>query len=68
MLMERIFGYVPTYFLILQGATDVQIGEFNRKATIFNHHVLDLKADPSRSLDRRIALALGVMLDSGERG
>jgi hypothetical protein len=66
--MERIFGYVPTNFRILQGGTDVQIGEFNRKATILNHHVLDLKGDPDRSLDRRVALALGVMLDSGERG
>ncbi len=66
--MERIFSYVPTNFVILQRDTDVQIGEFNRKLTILNHHVLDLKGDPHRSLDRRIALALGVMLDSGERG
>lgn len=65
--LERVFGYVPTIFLILQGDADNQIGEFNRKATILNHHVLDLTADPSRNLDRRIALALGVMLDSGER-
>ena len=66
--LEHFFGYLPTNFRILQGDTDIQIGEFNRKATILNHHVLDLKADPNRSLDRRIALALGVMLDSGERG
>lgn len=66
--LERIFGYVPTNFRILQGGTDIQIGEFNRKATILNHHVLDLKGDPKQSIDRRIALALGVMLDSGERG
>jgi uncharacterized protein YxjI len=68
MALERVFGYVPTNFIILQGDTDIQIGEFNRQATILNHHVLDLKADPDRSFDRRIALALGVMLDSGERG
>jgi hypothetical protein len=66
--MEQIFGYVPTNFRILRGTTDDQIGEFNRKATILNHHVLDLKGDPNKSLDRRVALALGVMLDSGERG
>jgi len=67
-MMEQIFGYVPTNFRILRGDTDIQIGEFNRKATILNHHVLDLKGDPNRSLNRRIALALGVILDSGERG
>jgi len=66
--LEQVLPYVPTNFLILKGDTDVQIGEFNRKATILNHHVLDLKADSDRWLDRRIGLALGVMLDSGERG
>jgi len=29
--------------------------------------VLDLSADPGRALDRRIALALAIMLDTGER-
>jgi hypothetical protein len=43
------------------------IGEFNRKFTILDRYVLDLTADPGRNLDRRIALALGVMLDTGER-
>jgi len=42
-------------------------GEFNRKLTILDRYVLDMRADTTRSLDRRIALALGVMLDTGER-
>jgi hypothetical protein len=29
--------------------------------------VLDLTADAERRFDRRVALALGVMLDTGER-
>jgi len=29
--------------------------------------VLDLKADTTRAFDRRVAVALGVMLDTGER-
>jgi len=29
--------------------------------------VLDLTGDPGRTLDRRVALAMGVMLDTGER-
>lgn len=44
-----------------------QIGEFNRKFTLFDRYVLDLSADPTRTLDRRVALALGVMLDTGEK-
>jgi len=29
--------------------------------------VLDMTHDPQRLMDRRIAIALGVMLDTGER-
>jgi len=43
------------------------VGEFNRKFTLLDRYVLDLKADGARVLDRRVALALGVMLDTGER-
>ena len=43
------------------------IGEFNRKLTLLDRYVLDLTADRERVFDRRIALALGVMLDTGER-
>jgi hypothetical protein len=45
---------------------DRQIGTFNRKFTIADKYVLDLSMDPSRSLDRRVAVALGVLLDTGE--
>ncbi|MHB1035301.1 MAG: hypothetical protein ACYC35_18270 [Pirellulales bacterium] len=62
-----LFGILRTNFVILRGDTDQVIGEFNRKFTLLDRYVLDLKADPDRSLDRRIALALGVMLDTGER-
>jgi hypothetical protein len=42
-------------------------GEFNRKFTLLDRYVLDLSLDPDRTFDRRFALALGVMLDTGER-
>jgi uncharacterized protein YxjI len=42
-------------------------GQFNRRFTLLDRYVLDLSADSSRRLDRRLALALGVMLDTGER-
>lgn len=44
-----------------------QIDAFNRKFTLFDRYVLDLSADPARILDRRVALALGVLLDTGEK-
>ena len=43
------------------------IGEFRRKMTILDRYALDLTADRARAFDRRIAVALGVMLDTGER-
>jgi uncharacterized protein YxjI len=60
-----IFLFLRTNFIFLRGE-DV-IGEFNRKFTLLDRYVLDLTADHQRTLDRRIALALGVMLDTGER-
>jgi uncharacterized protein YxjI len=64
-----MFGLLRTNFVIVAGpdADGPVLGEFNRKFTLFDRYVLDMQADAVRSLDRRVALALGVMLDSGER-
>lgn len=62
-----LFGLLRTNFIILPAGTEDVIGEFKRKFTILDRYVLDMTADPQRSMDRRIALALGVMLDTGER-
>ena len=51
--------YVP------DGTTE--LGRFNRKLTLFDKYVLDMTSDGARTLDRRIAVALGVLLDTGER-
>jgi hypothetical protein len=72
-LLRRFLGnlavwlFMRTNFIILEGNTDQIIGEFNRKFTILDRYVLDMSADTQEYLDRRIALALGVMLDTGER-
>ena len=44
-----------------------KLGEFNRKLSFRDSYVLDMTADPQRSFDRRIAVAMGVLLDTGER-
>jgi hypothetical protein len=62
-----MFGLLRTNFIIVPPDSEQVIGEFNRKFTLFDRYVLDLTHDANRMLDRRIALALGVMLDSGER-
>ncbi|MEX2157695.1 MAG: hypothetical protein WD773_12750 [Gemmatimonadales bacterium] len=62
-----LFGLLRTNFIILPAGTEDVIGEFKRKFTILDRYVLDMTGDPQRSMDRRIALALGVMLDTGER-
>ena len=70
-LLRRVlgvfFGFLRTNFLFVRGPDEAVFGEFNRKFTLFDRYVLDLSADPERSFDRRVALALGVMLDTGER-
>jgi hypothetical protein len=70
-LLRRVlgpfFGFLRTNFIFVRGADAEVFGEFNRKFTLLDRYVLDLSADPERTFDRRIALALGIMLDTGER-
>ena len=65
-VLGTFFGFLRTNFLIQTPGGDV-LGEFNRKFTVLDRYVLDLSADVERQVDRRIALALGIMLDTGER-
>lgn len=62
-----LFGVLRTNFIILRPDSEDLVGEFKRKFTILDRYVLDMSADPQQLMDRRIALALGVMLDTGER-
>lgn len=61
-----LFGALRTNFILLDPAGR-HLGEFNRKLTIRDRYLLTVEADRARTLDRRLALALGVMLDTGER-
>ena len=66
-LLGPMLGLLRTNFVILRPNSDTIIGEFNRKLTLFDRYVLDMSADRMHELDRRLAIALGVMLDTGER-
>jgi len=64
-----LFGLLRTNFVLLTPGLDghEQIrGEFNRKLTLFDRYVLDVSRDRPRTIDRRLAVALGVLLDTGE--
>jgi uncharacterized protein YxjI len=60
-------GLLRTNFIFQRAGSERVVGEFRRKLTILDRYVLDLSADKARAFDRRIAVALGVMLDTGER-
>jgi len=66
-VLGTFFGFLRTNFVLVRGEHDEIFGEFNRKFTLLDRYVLDLAADSARTFDRRIAVALGVMLDTGER-
>lgn len=66
-LLGPLFGLLRTNFIITKGETEKVIGEFNRKFTLLDRYVLDVSADHEKHLDRRVAVALGLMLDTGEK-
>lgn len=68
-LIGPLFGALRTNYIILagDGFPERQLGKFDRRFTLFDQYVLDMTADPLRELDRRVVLAVGVLLDTGER-
>jgi hypothetical protein len=64
-VLGSLFGLLRTNFVLVR-PDGTLLGEFNRKFTILDRYALDLSGDPERYLDRRVALALGIMLDTGE--
>jgi uncharacterized protein YxjI len=66
-VLGPMFGLLRTNYVIVGPDGRSLLGEFKRKMTILDRYALDVKRDRHRKLDRRLALALGVMLDTGER-
>ena len=66
-VLGPMFGLLRTNYVFLGPDERTVLGEFTRKMTILDRYALDLKRDRHRKLDRQLALALGVMLDTGER-
>jgi uncharacterized protein YxjI len=66
-VLGPMYGLLRTNFIFCAADGRSVLGEFKRKMTILDRYALDLKRDRHRKLDRRLALAMGVMLDTGER-
>jgi uncharacterized protein YxjI len=66
-VLGPMLGLLRTNFIFVRPDNDDVLGEFNRKLTILDRYSLDMRGDPERRMDRRVAIALGVMLDTGER-
>jgi hypothetical protein len=65
-VLGSFFGLLRTNYVILD-AQERLLGQFSRKLTLMDRYVLDMSADPTHAMDRRVALALGVLLDTGEK-
>lgn len=66
-VMGPMLGLLRTNFVLLRPRSEEVLGEFNRKFTLRDQYVLDLSADTTREVDRRLAVALAILLDTGER-
>ncbi|MCC7391582.1 hypothetical protein IT571_04405 [Candidatus Sumerlaeota bacterium] len=63
--LGTMWGLLRTNFDIVF-PTGGHAGEYNRKLTITDQYVLDLRDDPSLLIDRRVALSLAILLDTAE--
>ncbi|MCE9532629.1 MAG: hypothetical protein K8T89_16140, partial [Planctomycetes bacterium] len=67
-LLSMIFGGLfRTNFIFLSVGDQRLLGVFNRKFTISDRYVLDFTKDRDLEIDRRIGVAIGVLLDTGEK-
>ncbi|MGI9458892.1 MAG: hypothetical protein ACR2NF_02745, partial [Pirellulales bacterium] len=55
-----------TNFIFFDEDEEKLLGCFDRKFSAYQNYVLDMTSDSERVIDRRIAAALGVLLDTAE--
>ncbi|NIO16628.1 MAG: hypothetical protein GTN70_06460 [Deltaproteobacteria bacterium] len=61
------FAPMRSNYTLTEAKVGAVVGWFERRRLTFGCFVLDMSPDYKRTIDRRMALALGVMLDAGER-
>lgn len=62
-----LFALWRTNFIFTKPDGETVIGEFIRKFTLFDRYILDMTRDRRGYIDRRVAVALGILLDTGEQ-
>jgi len=65
-LLGSCFGLLRTAY-VLTTPEGERIGRIERRLTLLDRYVLDLCDDRNRVLERRVAVALGLMVDVGHR-
>ena len=58
--------YLRTNFIFFNEDEEKSFGCFDRKFSAYQNYVLDMTSDSEQVVDRRIAAALGVLLDTAE--
>jgi hypothetical protein len=66
--MSFLRGFMRLQFdvFLYKGAEKVKVMEYNRKLSLRDNYVIDCSFDTEGLLDRRIAVGLGLILDSSE--
>ena len=64
--VNEIGAFIRTNFLITRPDGSL-FGQFIRRYSLADRYVMDLTGDPGRTLDRRVALGLAIVLDNAER-
>lgn len=64
--LGSLFGLLRMNF-IFKTNDNITFGEFNRKLSLTDKYVLDLSIDKEKIYDRKVCLAIGVLLDTGEK-
>ncbi|MBC7807563.1 MAG: hypothetical protein H7145_15610 [Akkermansiaceae bacterium] len=65
--LEIINALIRTNFYLYKPDGTTKFGEFLRKLALTDKYEMNLQADPERTFDRRLAVALAVLLDNAER-
>lgn len=60
-----LYGILRTNFNF-EFPTGGIFGKYDRKLTFTDQYMLDLQGDPERLVDRRVTLAMSILLDTGE--
>jgi hypothetical protein len=65
-MLDFFIQFIRLQWDFLDKQTGKKIGLFDRKFTIGDNYILDFQADTENKIDPRVAVALGIVLDTAE--